>query len=65
MCDFLDFGLTFFLHYVYSGSCMILAFQKTLVLAFEANSALSCENETKIVKITYSDWPPKMKQAEA
>ena len=23
MCDFLDFGLTFFLHYVYSGSCTI------------------------------------------
>ena len=26
-----------------------------LILAFEANSALSCENETKIVKITHSD----------
>ena len=23
MCDFHDFGLTFFLHYVYSGSCTI------------------------------------------
>ena len=29
-------------------------FQKTLILAFEANSALSRENETKIVKITHS-----------
>ena len=29
-------------------------FQKTLILAFEANSALSLENETKIVKITHS-----------
>ena len=29
-------------------------FQTTLILAFEANSALSCENETKIVKITHS-----------
>ena len=33
---------------------LILAFQKTLILAFEANSALSRENETKIVKITHS-----------
>ena len=29
-------------------------FQKPLILAFEANSALSRENETKIVKITQS-----------
>ena len=29
-------------------------FQKPLILAFEANSALFCENETKIVKITHS-----------
>ena len=29
-------------------------FQKTLILAFEANSALSRKNETKIVKITHS-----------
>ena len=29
-------------------------FQKTLILAFEAKSALSCVNETKIVKITHS-----------
>jgi hypothetical protein len=28
--------------------------QETLILAFEANSALSRENETKIVKITHS-----------
>ena len=33
---------------------LILAFQKTLILVFEANSALSCENETKIVKIMHS-----------
>ena len=32
-------------------------FQKTLILAFEANSALSRENETKIVKITHSAHP--------
>ena len=30
-------------------------FQKPLILAFEANSALSLKNETKIVKITHSD----------
>ena len=29
--------------------------KKTLILAFEANSALSHENETKIVKITHSE----------
>jgi hypothetical protein len=29
-------------------------FQTTLILAFEANSALTCENETKIVKIIHS-----------
>ena len=29
-------------------------FPKTLILAFEANSALSRENETEIVKITHS-----------
>ena len=28
--------------------------QKTLILAFEENSALSRKNETKIVKITHS-----------
>ena len=32
-------------------------FQKTLILAFEANGALSHENETKIVKITNSQQP--------
>ena len=31
-------------------------FQKTLILALDANSALSCENETKIVKITHSAY---------
>ena len=45
MYDFLDFGLTFFLHNVHSGSCMITS---------KANSVLSRENETKIVKITHS-----------
>ena len=30
-------------------------FPKTLILAFEANSALSRENETQIVKITHSE----------
>ena len=29
-------------------------FEKMFILAFEANSALSYENETKIVKITHS-----------
>ena len=29
-------------------------YQTMLILAFEANSALSRENETKIVKITHS-----------
>ena len=42
-------------------------FQKTLILAFEANSALSRENETKIVKITHSasqrkSWNKKVQQ---
>ena len=30
--------------------------KKTLILVFEANSALSGENETKIVKITHSAY---------
>ena len=30
-------------------------FQKTLILAFEANSALSPENDTKIVQTAHSD----------
>ena len=30
--------------------------QKTLIFAFEANSALSRENETKMVKITHSAY---------
>ena len=37
------------------GTLRSKKFQTTLILAFEANSALSRENETKIVKITYSD----------
>ena len=37
-----------------SGPLRSKFFQKTLILAFEANSALSRENETKIVKITHS-----------
>ena len=32
-------------------------FQKTLILAFEANSILSRKYETKIVKITHSALP--------
>ena len=90
MCDFHDFGLTFFLSILcfctfenvkkcVLGGCTITLktkinvfrnffftplaplgplrskkFQKTLILAFEANSVLSRENETKIVKITHS-----------
>ena len=38
-----------------SGSLHSKNFQKILILAFEANSALSRENEAKIVKITQSD----------
>ena len=38
-----------------SGTLRSKKFQTTLILAFEANSALSRENETKIVKITHSD----------
>ena len=37
-----------------SGLLRSKKFQKMLILAFEANSALSHENETKIVKITHS-----------
>ena len=37
-----------------SGSLRSKKFQTMLILAFEANSSLSCENETKIVKITHS-----------
>ena len=36
------------------GPLYLKKFQTALILAFEANSALSCENETKIVKITHS-----------
>merc|ERR1712141_212234 len=74
MCDFLDFGLTFFsimciqvvarlpqrlkstFFEIFSSLLWLRSkkFQKTLILAFEANSALSRKNETKIVKITHS-----------
>ena len=36
------------------GAAPFEKFQTTLILGFEANSALSCENETKIVKIIHS-----------
>ena len=36
------------------GAAWLEKFQTTLILAFEANSALSRKNETKIVKITHS-----------
>ena len=38
-----------------SGPFRLKKFKKTLILAFEANRALSHENETKIVKITHSE----------
>jgi len=38
------------------GPLHLKKFQETLILAFEANSALPRENETKIVKITHSEW---------
>ena len=69
MCDFHNFGLIFanfcetnalfaskvFEQRVPEGypECR-KKFQTTLILAFEANSALSRKNETKIVKITHS-----------
>ena len=37
-----------------SGPLRSKNFQKALILALEANSELSSENETKIVKITHS-----------
>ena len=37
-----------------SGTLCSKKFQTTLILAFEANSALSHKNETKIVTITHS-----------
>ena len=37
-----------------SGTLHSKKFQTMLILAFEANSALSRKNETKIVKITHS-----------
>ena len=75
MCDFHDFGLTFFsimciqvvarlpLHsagpfgaapFEIISKNVDFSLSKTLILAFEANSALPRENETKIVKITHS-----------
>ena len=44
-----------------SGPLHSKKFQKMLILAFEANSALSRENETKIVKITHSAWSQQEK----
>ena len=45
-------------YFLHSGSPLGILhskkFQKTLILAFEASSALSRENETKIVKFTHS-----------
>ena len=38
-------------------------FEKTLILAFEANISLSHENETKIVKITHSELYLPLKAA--
>ena len=38
-----------------SGPIRSKKFQTTLILAFEANSALSSENEIKIVKIIHSE----------
>ena len=38
----------------FSGPLCSKKFQTILILAFEANSVLSHENETQIVKITYS-----------
>ena len=43
-------------NFLYFGASPFKKFQKTLILAFEANSALSSENETKIVKITHSAY---------
>ena len=37
------------------GALRLKIFQKPLILASEANSALSSESEAKIVKITHSD----------
>ena len=48
------FGRLWFTPLAPSGQLRSKKFQKTLILAFEANNALSRENETKIVKITHS-----------
>ena len=49
------FGKNFFTPLAPSGPLRSKKYKKLLILAFEANSALSHENETKIVKITHSD----------
>ena len=47
--------MKFFLHSGFpSGTLHTKKFQERLILVFEANGALSRENETKIVKITHS-----------
>ena len=47
--------LNFFSLRLHTLGCSVrIFFQQTLILAFEANSALSHKNETKIVKITHS-----------
>ena len=40
--------------YISQGRYIRKKFQNTLILAFRANSALSRENETKLVKITHN-----------
>ena len=49
-----DYDNFFFTPLAPSGPLRSNFFQKTLILAFVANSALSFENETKIVKIAHS-----------
>ena len=50
------FEKKFSLRFPPSGLLHSKKFQKTLILAFVANSALSRQNETKIVKITHSEY---------
>ena len=47
--------MKFFLTAGSFGAAPLKKIQTSLILAFEANSALSWENETKIVKITHSE----------
>ena len=57
--------MKFFLHSVGPfGAVLFEKFQKTLILAFESDSALSRENETKIVKITHSVMVDEYRNAE-